>query len=301
VVSQSQTNRLFFSKFNPRSFAVAHELPQEYRTLLDKPRECRAGADAKLLWVGRLDPYKHPEDAVEILAGVRKSVPEATLTYVGKSADGVYEREIMARADELGIASAITFAGFKSDVTRYYEEADALILTTEVEGYCLVLAEALATGLPVVAYDLPYLPFAHCAGVAWVAQSDVRAAAAAVSALLEDDSRWKNASSAAQAFMREGLLELMPTTWADVLDSLRNVPCADALAVVESERVMWDALLAHYLAGERKVYAQLEERRKTADIAASERDDVLQSHAYNVGKTLIAPLRLARSIVSKKG
>ena len=299
VVGQSQTNRLFFSKFNPRSFAVAHELPWEYRALLDKPRSRQTSA--KLLWVGRFDPYKHPQDAVEILAGVRESVPEATLLYVGKSADGVYEREIMARADELGIGDAIEFAGFKGDVTRYYEEADALVLTTEVEGYCLVMAEALAAGLPVVAYDLPYLPFVQCAGVCWVAQGDARAAAAAATLLLEDKLRWERASSAAQAFMHEGIYELMPTTWTDVFSSLLSAPSAEALSIVESEKVMWDTLLAHYLSGEQKTFAQLEERQKAADAAAFERDDVLQSHAYNVGKTLIAPLKLVRAAVSKVG
>ena len=292
VVSQSTTNQMFFSRFNPRSYAIAHKLPQVYEELLVQGRE--AEGSAKLLWVGRFDPYKHPEDAVDILARVRASVPEATLTYVGKSADGLYEEAIKAKAIELGVGDALSFEGFHADVSAFYGKADVLLSTTEVEGYCMVLAEAFAAGLPVVAYDMPYVVFAQCEGVSWVPQGDCKAAASAVIGLLSDADHWAAMSTAGQSFMRDGLPNLMPSTWADVIRDLQTEPQPAALQLIQSERTMWDTLFSHYLCGEAKTHAQLDASVSAADAASAEMQDLVQSYSYRVGKTVLAPLRFVK-------
>ena len=292
VVSQSKVNQQFFSRFNPRSYAVAHKLSDRFEQLASQSRE--RAVEAELLWVGRFDPYKHPEDAIDVLAHVRESVPNATLTYVGKSADGCYEQMIKSKAANLGVEHAITFAGFQHDVAQYYERASVLVLTTEVEGYCLVLAEALAAGLPVVAYDLPYLHFAECEGVRWEPQGDSRAMARSVVELLSDDRLWASMSASGQEFMRRDSEKGISTSWADVLDALTSKPSPESYEIIESERVMWDTLFAHYLQGEAKTFAQLESRVAAVDAAYREKDDLEQSYSFRVGRAILSPLRFVR-------
>lgn len=73
----------------------------------------------------------------------------------------------------------------------------------------MVLVEALAAGVPVVMYDLPYLEVVRqCQGIARVPMGDTAGASAALASLLDDDGRWQDASRAAasslRAFARRG-------------------------------------------------------------------------------------------------
>ena len=49
----------------------------------------------------------------------------------------------------------VTFTGEQSDVKPYYEKASVLILTSECEGFGIVLTEAGTFGLPVVMFEIP--------------------------------------------------------------------------------------------------------------------------------------------------
>lgn len=73
-----------------------------------------------------------------------------TLTIVGGERDIVHAHGLRALAEELGIASRVTFAGEKTDgdLDALYARADIFALATHWEGYGMVIAEALARGLP---------------------------------------------------------------------------------------------------------------------------------------------------------
>ena len=73
-----------------------------------------------------------------------------TLTIVGGERDVVHTHGLRALAEELGIASRVTFAGEKADgaLDALYSRADIFALATHWEGYGMVIAEALARGLP---------------------------------------------------------------------------------------------------------------------------------------------------------
>jgi len=107
---------------------------------------------AMIVAVGRLGREKNLELALEAFA--RLDLPEARLVLIG---DGP-EREALERAAQrAGVASRTTFAGeYSRDVLPdVYASADALAFTSHSETQGLVLAEALAAGLPVVALDTP--------------------------------------------------------------------------------------------------------------------------------------------------
>ena len=102
--------------------------------------------------VGRLGREKNLELALESFA--RLGLPEARLVLIG---DGPHREPLERAAQRLDIAGLTTFAGEypRETLPDVYASADALVFTSRSETQGLVLAEALAAGVPVVAVDTP--------------------------------------------------------------------------------------------------------------------------------------------------
>lgn len=102
----------------------------------------------RLLYVGRLEPEKHPCLALRAFA---KAAPrDACLIVVGTGSEAAYLRQL---ADELDISSRVFFEG-ETDAAPYYALADLVLVTSRYEGYGLVIVEALAAGKPVLSTDV---------------------------------------------------------------------------------------------------------------------------------------------------
>jgi glycosyltransferase involved in cell wall biosynthesis len=103
----------------------------------------------RLLYVGRIDPRKGIELAVEALAALPA---EATLAIVG-SGDDRHLAELRERAGTLGVGRRVSFSHAPRErLAEVYAEADAVIFpVTWNEPWGLVPIEAMSVGRPVVA------------------------------------------------------------------------------------------------------------------------------------------------------
>lgn len=103
------------------------------------------------LYCGNLLDLKGVGDLIEAFARVAP-LHDVTLLLVGS---GKQEANYRARVRALGIADCVVFAGFvaRDDVPRYYAMSDVLILPSRSEVWGLVINEALACGVPVIATD----------------------------------------------------------------------------------------------------------------------------------------------------
>ena len=138
-------------------------------------------SDKMVLAVGRLGREKNLE--LTLGAFARLDFPEARLVLIG---DGP-QREMLERtAVRLGIAGRTTFAGeFSRDsLPDVYASADVLAFTSRSETQGLVLVEALAAGLAVVAVDTPQTRDV-LGDEGTVVGSDAAAIAAAIAAALQ--------------------------------------------------------------------------------------------------------------------
>ncbi len=132
-----------------------HRLPPvvDLAPLLEIPRPSRDGHAPTLLFIGRLEPRKGVLLLIEAYAQVRRDHPAARLVICG---DGELAGAATALAARLAVADAVQFTGRLDEAAkrRLYGEADLFCAPSPYgESYGLVLVEAMAAGLPVVAAD----------------------------------------------------------------------------------------------------------------------------------------------------
>ncbi len=149
-------------------------------------------AGAVWLTVGRVAPNKAVEHAINALAVARQhDDPGATLRIVGRPATRSYERALRRLVANLGLENAVTFSGFATDaaVAEAYATSDVLVVTSEHEGFCVPVVEAMAAGLPVVAFDQGAVPEVLGDAGVLVTSRDPYALAEAINGVLADPIR----------------------------------------------------------------------------------------------------------------
>lgn len=106
------------------------------------------GLDAEhrvALFIGHELERKGVAEAIDALV----HAPTVLLLVVG--GDGAAIERMRRRAGRAGVADRVLFVGPQSDLPRYFSAADMLVFPSSYESYGLVITEALASGVPVIA------------------------------------------------------------------------------------------------------------------------------------------------------
>lgn len=113
----------------------------------------------ELVFVGRLAPVKGIRFLIDCLPLVRARRRDFHLTIVGGSTPGCRSDEpyIRKQIEVHGLRGHVTLVGQvpHSRVSHYLRNADFAVMPSETEGFNYVLLEAWASGLPVLATDIP--------------------------------------------------------------------------------------------------------------------------------------------------
>ena len=112
-------------------------------------RELGIGDEYLWLAVGRLETVK---DYPSLLLAMTRTPEKTRLLVLGA---GPRESELVELAERLGLKQRVRFAGFAPNVVRWMRAADGFVLSSRYEGLPMVLLEAGACGVPVVATDVP--------------------------------------------------------------------------------------------------------------------------------------------------
>ncbi len=150
--------------------------------------ELGIGADELVVGsVGRLSEQKNPRDFVRMAAALSSGRSGLRFLYVG---DGPLRKEVERQAADLGLGDAVLMPGIRGDVPDVLRAMDVFVLTSLWEGLPRVVLQALATGLPVVAYDTAGIQEAVTEGVNGhlVAPGDVERMAGRLGPLVDDAS-----------------------------------------------------------------------------------------------------------------
>jgi glycosyltransferase involved in cell wall biosynthesis len=117
--------------------------PEEARRALGLPQD-----SAILVCVASLTTQKGHESLLIAMARILAAFPATTLVLVG---EGPCRSSLTQLASELGLSGSIRFLGARTDIPIILAASDLFVLPSLWEGFGLVLAEAGAAGLPVVA------------------------------------------------------------------------------------------------------------------------------------------------------
>jgi glycosyltransferase involved in cell wall biosynthesis len=215
-----------------RSHAIASlGIPHARVTVIERgrdPRRLRApGVDSKqclrarfglstedevLLNVGRQEFAKGQDTLLLAFDSVYRSRPHAVLIVAGR--EGHATRELAARRDSLPSAHRIRFLGHREDVWDLLEAADVFVFPSLYEGLPGAVIEAMASGVPIVASNIPSIAEMVDNGrnATLVVPGDADALAAAIVGLLQSCSqRRAYAEHARRAYLERFTLERSAT------------------------------------------------------------------------------------------
>jgi glycosyltransferase involved in cell wall biosynthesis len=99
---------------------------------------------------GRFDKLKGFSPLISMFAGLKDALPEWDLVLVGDGDDRALLETQVAQAR---LGDRVTFTGWMGDMEAAFRSADLFLFPSVSEGFALVLAEAMACGLPCVSYD----------------------------------------------------------------------------------------------------------------------------------------------------
>jgi glycosyltransferase involved in cell wall biosynthesis len=122
--------------------------------LFKKLEKVELEGSPKILYVGYLIPLKRVDTIIKAFKKILTRHPNAHLYLVG---DGPEREKLDLLVSELKLNENVSFEGYVygCDVYRYYSSCDLFILPSEKETFGIVLLEAMACKIPIIASQIP--------------------------------------------------------------------------------------------------------------------------------------------------
>ena len=116
---------------------------------------------SRILYVGRVSALKNIEGLLRSFATVRADNHSATLHIAGEAEASEYMERCVRLVKQLGIESSVSFLGnlSRTALRSQLRQARCLVLVAKQENAPMVIAEAMAAGVPVVASRICGIPY----------------------------------------------------------------------------------------------------------------------------------------------
>lgn len=126
--------------YNPIDRAKILQLAQNYEI---------EGEDSRLtvITVGRVTKPKNPERLLQVAKMVKEANLPVRFKWIG---DGELRLQMEALRDKRGLQDTVEFTGFTKNPFPQIKAADIMMVTSDFEGFCLVICEAMCLGVPVI-------------------------------------------------------------------------------------------------------------------------------------------------------
>jgi glycosyltransferase involved in cell wall biosynthesis len=182
------------------------------------------GRGKKILFVGRLASVKGLPHLLKAIARARENFPDVELTIAG---DGPDRSLLEAMANSLNLRQSVRFLGYQSQgqVRELLAATDLFAMSSFAEGVPVVLMEAMAAGVPVVATNVAGIPELVEEGVSGylVSPGDEIGLADKISSLLADGNlRTRFGEAGRKKVEREFDIRIEARRLARILESALN-------------------------------------------------------------------------------
>lgn len=170
-----------------------------------------------ILCVGAIAPRKGHIYTVEMFERLRAKGVDAKLRIIGSLADKTYYEQLKLKISESKYKEDILLDVNlpREELLKAYSEAKLFVLHSREESQGIVFAEAMATGLPVVATKIGGIPYVVADGKSGLLcpYGDVDAMIDMVAKLLSDESLWQRYSEAAKEIAKN-------YSWTDIANRI---------------------------------------------------------------------------------
>ncbi len=125
-------------------------IPNPADTKYFLPKRSKTGDSFTFISVALLRPEKRLDILIKAFAILSKHIPNIVLTVIG---DGPEKNKLKLLSHKLGVNNRINFIGYQNKiaVSDILRDHDALVLSSDVETFGVVIVEAMSVGLPVIA------------------------------------------------------------------------------------------------------------------------------------------------------
>jgi len=197
AVSESLRRHMLAQGFAPERVTVVPNGVPAASHLVRRP----GGGVWRLGTVALFRPRKGLEVLLEALAELKARGRQVELRAVGTFETPEYQAAILAQAERLGVGRLIHWTGFSRDVLAELAQMDLFVLPSLFgEGLPMVILEAMAVGLPVVATQVEGVPEAvrHGREGLLAAPGDAHALGVAIEAVVSGRADWGELSANAR-------------------------------------------------------------------------------------------------------
>lgn len=106
-------------------------------------------------YVGRLSSEKGPDLFLDALIPLCHQHPQLDVVMLG---DGPEREALQTRIDAAGLTQRIRLPGYQTAMQPWWQQLDALVISSRTEGTPMILLEAMQAGVPVVAFAVGGIP-----------------------------------------------------------------------------------------------------------------------------------------------
>ncbi|MBT8579359.1 glycosyltransferase family 4 protein [Polynucleobacter paneuropaeus] len=190
-----ETTRKYFKNVNLVSMGVNYS---EYSI-----EEKNKSKNFDAIYVGRIHPQKGLNDLLEIWNIVVKAMPMASLAIVG-GGDLRDIKKLRKKISELSLENNISFLGFKEgdEKIELLHKSKIFIIPSTYESFAMTIIEAMASSLPVCAYDLPVFRLIYGEKLMFAKIGDYKKFSENILMLLSDHSLLEDMSNKCKEFSK---------------------------------------------------------------------------------------------------
>jgi GalNAc-alpha-(1->4)-GalNAc-alpha-(1->3)-diNAcBac-PP-undecaprenol alpha-1,4-N-acetyl-D-galactosaminyltransferase len=149
IVLQTETAAAYFpASWASRVAVIPNPVPKRETAKPDVGSS--EGATHRIVAMGRLGKEKGFDLLIRAFAGMAPTHPGWSLTILGEGEERV---ALQAEIERSGVAGRVSLAGRVTDTEGFLRASELFVLPSRYEGFPNALCEAMACGLPVVAFD----------------------------------------------------------------------------------------------------------------------------------------------------
>lgn len=190
-------------------------IPNAANFIAEKYSDCSA---KRVIAVGRLDYQKGFDRLILVWEKVHQQMPDWRLDIFGQ---GEWREMLQSMIDERGLQDVVRLNNPTKNIGDEYVDSSIIVMTSNYEGFGMVLVEAMSCGVPAVSFDCKCGPAEiisqHNGGLV-VKNGDIEGLAEAIVKLMKDEGLRKRMGENAKRVVETYSEERVMKKWIDLYE-----------------------------------------------------------------------------------